>query len=76
MARRTRRTSAEVLEEKITKQQETVAKARNHYEESKAVLADLLKQRDEIRKEELMNAVANSKRSYEDIMKYIKGAGK
>ena len=41
----------------------------------KEALAELIKMRNELRKEELMNAVINSSRSYEEILAFVKGEG-
>lgn len=37
------------------------------------VAAELIKKRNEIRKEELMSAVISSERSYEEILAFIRG---
>ena len=47
------------------------AKAR--YEAEKDALAELIKMRNELRKEELMNAVINSDKSYEEILAFARG---
>lgn len=44
------------------------------YEAEKETLAELIKLRNEMRKEELMEAVIKSDRSYAEIMAFIKGA--
>ena len=43
------------------------------YEAEKEVLADLIKLRNEMRKDELMEAVLKSEHSYTEIMAFIKG---
>ncbi len=45
------------------------------YEAEKEALAELIKLRNEMRKEELMEAVIKSERSYAEIMAFIKSAG-
>lgn len=48
-------------------------KAKAKYEEEKASLAELVKLRNELRKEELMTAVLNSSKNYEEILAFVKG---
>ena len=43
------------------------------YEAEKEALAKLVKMRNELRKEELMNAVINSDKSYEEILAFVRG---
>jgi uncharacterized protein YjgD (DUF1641 family) len=47
--------------------------AKAKYEAEKETLAELIKLRNEMRKEELMDAVIKSDRSYAEIMAFIKG---
>ncbi|WP_296840215.1 hypothetical protein [Butyrivibrio sp.] len=49
-------------------------KAKLKYEAEKEALADLIRLRNEMRKEELMAAVIKSEHSYEEIMAFIKGS--
>ena len=60
---------------KIEQQKETLEKAKARYEAEKDALAELVKMRNELRKEELMDAVINSSRSYEEILAFVKGEG-
>ncbi|SEM25897.1 hypothetical protein SAMN04487770_1317 [Butyrivibrio sp. ob235] len=46
----------------------------NKYEAEKEALAELIKLRNELRKDELMAAVIKSEHSYEEIMAFIKGS--
>ncbi len=48
-------------------------KAKIKYEKEKETMAQLVKLRNEVRKEEPMDAVINSKHSYSEIMAFIKG---
>ena len=48
-------------------------KAKLKYEAEKEALAELIKLRNELRKDELMAAVIKSEHSYEEIMAFIKG---
>ena len=61
------------LELKIEKAQQDVAKAKKAYDSATAVLKDLLDKRDAFRKNEIMDAIAKSDKSYEEIMMYIRG---
>ena len=58
------RVSVDKLDVKIEQQKELLEKAKARYEAEKDVLAELIKMRNELRKEELMNAVINSDKSY------------
>ena len=66
-----RKTSMEALEQKISKAQEQVSKTKKQHDSAVKVLSDLLDKRDAMRGEELLRAVANSKRTYEDILNYV-----
>lgn len=48
-------------------------KAKAKYEAEKDALAELMKLRNEMRKEEIMEAVIKSEHSYAEIMSFIKG---
>ena len=67
------RVSADKLDAKIEQQKETLEKAKARYEAEKDALAELIKMRNELRKEELMNAVINSDKSYEEILAFVRG---
>ena len=74
MARgRKRKISTKTLDEKIELQKNVLEKAKVKYEPEKESLAELIKLRNEMRKEEIMEAVIKSKHSYAEIMAYIKG---
>ena len=73
MARRKRRVSTDTLDAKIEQQKAALEKAKVKYEAEKETLAELIKLRNEMRKEELMDAVIKSDRSYAEIMAFIKG---
>ena len=76
MARKNKsRVSADKLDVKIEQQKEVLEKAKARYEAEKDALAALVKMRNELRKEELMNAVINSSRSYEEILAFVIGVG-
>ena len=67
------RVSADKLDVKIEQQKEVLEKAKARYEAEKDALAELVKMRNELRKEELMNAVINISRSYEEILAFVQG---
>ena len=73
MARGRRKVSTESLDMKIEQQKEVLEKAKVKYEGDKEELSRLMKVRNEMRKEELMEAVIKSKRTYEEILTFIKG---
>lgn len=73
MARGRKKVSTESLEMKIEQQKEVLEKAKAKYEAEKEALAVLEKLRNEMRKEELMEAVIKSNHSYEEILAFIKG---
>lgn len=73
MARRRRKVNTETLDTKIEQQKAVLEMAKAKYEAEKETLADLIKLRNEMRKEELMEAVIKSDHSYAEIMAFIKG---
>ena len=73
MARGRRKVNTETLDTKIEQQKAVLEKAKAKYEAEKEMLADLIKLRNEMRKEELMEAVIKSDHSYAEIMAFIKG---
>lgn len=50
-----------------------LTKSKKKYEDAKEGLAELIKLRNELRKDELMSAVIKSDKSYEEIMRFIQG---
>ena len=54
------------IEEKIETQKEVVSKAKDKLEK-------LMKKRDELRSKELMEAFANSERSFEEVLRFLAG---
>ena len=73
MARGRRKVSTESLNMKIEQQKEALERAKTKYKAEKEKLAELIKLRNEMRKEELMEAVIKSEHSYEEILAFIKG---
>lgn len=74
MARGRRKVNTDTLDAKIEQQKAALEKGKAKYEAEKETLAELIKLRNEMRKEELMEAVIKSERSYAEIMAFIKGA--
>ena len=74
MARGRRKVNTDTLDAKIEQQKAALEKAKAKYEAEKETLAELIKLRNEMRKEELMEAFIKSDRSYAEIMAFIKGA--
>ena len=73
MARGRRKVNTDTLDAKIEQQKAALEKAKAKYEAEKETLADLIKLRNEMRKEELMDAIIKSDHSYAEIMAFIKG---
>ena len=59
------------LDEKIEKAQETVEKTKARYEAAVKELRILLEKKDAQRKQELLKAVENSPRSFDEIMAFL-----
>ena len=74
MASGKRKVSTEAMDEKIELQKAALEKAKARYEAEKEELAHLIKIRNEMRKEELMEAVIKSEHSYAEILAFIKGS--
>lgn len=68
---RTRRSSMEIIEDKIHIAQEDVAKKKEQYDAACKSLKTLLDKRDAMRKDEIMAAVAKSDYSFEEIMEFL-----
>ena len=66
-----REKNAELLDVKIEKAQQDLVKAKHRYDEVAANLKDLLDKRDALRQKKLLAAIAQSGRSYEEIMQYL-----
>lgn len=66
-----RMTSIDALENKITKAQEQVSKTKKQYDVAVKNLSDLLDKRDALRRDELVKAIMNSTRSYEEVLTFL-----
>lgn len=65
--------SKDTLEQKISKLETAISKNRQQYDQLTKELKELLDKQRVLQSEELMKAIADSTRSYEDILRYIKG---
>mgnify|MGYP006873038758 FL=1 len=63
--------ATDVLEQKIEKAQERVKRNKKAYDEAVRDLQKLLDKRTALRAEEIMKAIANSNRSYEETLNFI-----
>ena len=61
------------FDERIEEQKQVVSKAREHYEAEVNKLEQMMNKRDELQKKELMKAVEDSSRSFEEIMQFLQG---
>ena len=61
-----------LIDEKIRQSEAALIKAKARYDAEAAVLKELLQKRQAMRDRELMEAIAKSKRSLEEILDYIK----
>ena len=66
-----REMNAELLDVKIEKAQKDLVKAKHRYDAVAATLKDLLDKRDALRQKKLLDAIAGSGRSYEEIIQYL-----
>lgn len=66
--------SRDALEQKISKLETAIRKNRQQYDQLTKELKELLEKKKALQSEELMKAIADSPRSCEDILRYIKGS--
>ena len=64
--------SRDALEQKISKLETAIRKNRQQYDQLTKELKELLEKKKALQSEELMKAIADSPRSCEDILRYIK----
>ena len=69
-----RNISKESLEQKISKVENAISRNREQYEKLTAELEELHQKQKAIQSEELLKAVAESSRSYDEILRYIQGS--
>lgn len=65
--------SRDALEQKISKLETAISRNRQQYDQLTKELKELLDKQKALQSEELMKAIADSTRGYEDILRYIKG---
>lgn len=65
--------SKDTLEQKISKLETAISRNRQQYDQLTKELKELLDKQKAMQSEELMKAIADSSRSYEDILRYIRG---
>lgn len=68
-----RNVSKEGLEQKIEKVEKAISRNREQYDRLTAELEELHKKQKALQSEELLKAVAESDKSYEEILKFIQG---
>lgn len=59
------------IDEKIDQQKEVVLKIKEKYDAAVAELERLMRKRDEARNKEILQAIADSDKSYEEIMRFL-----
>lgn len=59
------------IDDKIEQQKLAVSKAKDRYEAELEELNQLMKKRDELRNKDLLQAIEQSKRSFEEIMDFF-----
>ena len=59
------------IKDEIEKQEEAVAKSKAQYDAGVKRLKDLYAKQDEMKKKELIKAVENSDKTYEEIMAFL-----
>jgi hypothetical protein len=61
----------ETLDQKIEKVQSDVIKAKKKYDLAVSTLKDLMDKRDALKRDELINAIMKSDKSYDQILQFI-----
>lgn len=69
-----RNISKESLEQKIEKVEKAISRNREQYEKLTTELEELHQKQKAIQREELLKAIAESTRSYEEILSFIQSA--
>ena len=70
-----RNISKESLTQKIEKVEKAISRNREQYEKLTAELEELHQKQKAIQSQELLKAISESPRSFEDLMRYIQGDG-
>lgn len=66
-----RMASMDALEAKIEKAQQQVSRAKKQYDDALAKLSALLDKRDALRRDELVNAILKSDKTYEEVLEFL-----
>ena len=66
-----RQISMETLNAKIEKAEQNVIRTKKAYESATEELKKLLDKRDAIKRDEIMNAIIKSKRSYDETLEFL-----
>jgi len=66
----------ETLDQKIEKAQSDVVKSKKRYDLAVSTLKDLMDKRDALKRDELINAIMKSEKSYEQILRFIQESDK
>jgi len=61
----------ETLDQKIEKAQSDVVKVKKKYDLTVSILKDLMDKRDALKRDELINAIMKSEKSYDQILQFI-----
>ena len=62
------------MDEKVEKAKESVDRAKAKYDAAVEELEKLMVKKEEMKKDELMSAIMNSSKSYDEVMKFLKDA--
>lgn len=61
----------ETLEKKIEKAQDDVVRTKEKYDTAVRKLSDLMDKKDALKKEQLVNAIMKSDKTYEEVLKFL-----
>lgn len=67
--------SKDSLDAKIAKLEAAIAKNREQYEKLTTELEELKNKKNALKNDEILKAIADSPRSYDEILSYLKGSG-
>jgi len=67
----TRTAGIETVEKKIEKAQDDVVKTKEKYDTAVAKLSDLMDKKDALEKEQLVNAIMKSDRTYDEVLQFL-----
>lgn len=65
--------SVDSIDAKIAKAQDAVVKVKGRYDSALASLEDLMAKKDELMRQQLLEAFGKSGKSYDETMKFLKG---